>query len=54
MKTTCSSGRQSRGVCDMYRSVGILFSNDYKRDWDLYGNQYAEYCPISLSEKEIN
>ena len=53
MKTTCSSGRQSRGVCDMYRSVGILFSNDYKRDWDLYGNQYAEYCPISLSEKEI-
>jgi len=38
----------------MYLSVALLFSNDYKRDWDTYGNIYAEYSLIDLSEKEIN
>lgn len=53
MKTTCSSGSQSRGDCDIYLSVVSLYYNDYKKDWGTYGNIYAEYCPISLSEREI-
>jgi hypothetical protein len=60
-KTTCSSRRQSRGVSDNYYSSEYLTRSDsiYKRDypinddksWKDYGNEYIEYCPISLSEE---
>ena len=62
-KTTCSSGRQSRGVCENYYDKDDLTLSDsiYKRDdpingdksWKDYGNDYAEYCPISLSERQV-
>lgn len=49
-KTTCSSGRLSRGICDNYYSLSLTV---YSRlDWGLYGNKYVEFCPISISEKE--
>lgn len=52
-KTTCSSGRLSRGICDNYYSYSMDEKYAaYNRGWDLYGNEYADYCPISLSEKE--
>ena len=37
----------------MYLSYNVVFSNDYKRDWTMYGNQYAKNCPKNLSEREI-
>ena len=37
----------------MYLSYNVVFSNDYKRDWAMYGNQYAKNCPKNLSEREI-
>ena len=59
-KTTCSLGRQSRGICDSFNDVTDLILNDpiYIRNypensdkyWRDFGNEYAEYCPISLSE----
>jgi len=52
-KTTCSSGRQSRGICDDFDFINSL-SEEYKRNWDNYGNAFAEYCPISISDDEIN
>ena len=52
-KTTCSSGRLSRGICYDHGSLEILISNDYQRNWNDYGNKYAEYCPISLNEIDV-
>lgn len=53
-KATCSSGRQSRGVCYDHGSVENLKSTTYyQRNWDNYGNEYAEYCPISLTENDV-
>lgn len=53
-KTTCSSGRLSRGICDNYYSYSLEDESNsaLSRNWDLYGNEYADYCPISLSERE--
>ena len=60
-KTTCSSGRQSRGICenkkirdDLYNDMNYIrgSSETDPKSWNNYGNKYAEYCPISLSEKE--
>ena len=58
-KTTCTPGRIGKGICDNYIDSGSLTEGrpDYVRtNWpvdDNYGNRYADYCPISLSEKEI-
>ena len=52
-KTTCSSGRLSRGICYDHGSLEILISNDYQRNWNDYGNKYVEYCPISLNEIDV-
>ena len=57
-KTTCSSARLSRGLCDNYKSSEGMVNNNnpYKREnWgtENYGNELADYCPISLNEKEI-
>ena len=30
----------------------MLGSKYFRNSWENYGNQYADYCPISLSEKE--
>ena len=60
-KTTCTSGRQSRGICENKKIRDDLIDDqNYLRgssetdpkSWKDYGNKYAEYCPISLSEKE--
>ena len=56
-KTTCTSGRQSRGICENNKNRDNLIDDmNYVRDepksWVDYGNKYAEYCPISLSERE--
>jgi len=56
-KTTCSPCRQSRGVCDLYSAVekvtktrgGFYLRNDWTGD---YGNKFADFCPLSLNEKE--
>ena len=53
-KTTCSSGRQSRGICDDFLFINQVSDAQYKRNWDNYGNELAEYCPISISDEEIN
>ena len=54
-KTTCSSGRLSRGLCENIIGGGSTFNLDpYRRnDWDDYGNKYAEYCPISIEETNL-
>ena len=53
-KATCSSGRQSRGACYDHNSVEKLISTTYyQRNWDNYGNEYVEYCPISLTENDV-
>ena len=56
-KTTCTSGRLSRGICENNKNRDNLIDDmNYVRDepksWVDYGNKYAEYCPISLSERE--
>ena len=58
-KSTCSPGRLSRGLCDNILAASLLRLSQYKREdeeeyWKLYGNEYADYCPISISETEIN
>ena len=58
-KSTCSPGRLSRGLCDNIIAAGLMRLNQYKRIdeedyWSLYGNEYADYCPISISETEFN
>ena len=55
-KTTCSPGRQSRGVCDYYLvglSVSLNYRDYIREDWtDNYGDKFVDFCPISLNEKE--
>jgi len=54
-KTTCSSSRTSRGICQLFDLMGELDDSEsaYKRSgWSDVGNEYADYCPISLGEKE--
>ena len=52
-KTTCSPGRQSRGLCENKIIPDELISDfAYTRGWTLYGNKYADYCPISENEKD--
>jgi hypothetical protein len=56
-KSTCSPGRQSRGVCENYIISGIMLQyleEFYNRDWNLYGNIYADFCPLSCTEKQMN
>ena len=57
-KTTCSPGRLSRGLCDNQLSAGMMYSAQYKRVdedyWQNYGNKYADYCPISITETELD
>ena len=53
-KTTCSPGRQSRGLCDNNLGSGPMTKAQYMREgWENYGNSYADYCPISISEAEV-
>ena len=59
LKTTCSPDRQSRGVCDYYLAgltVTTIKNSSYVRsDWtDNYGDQYVDFCPISLNQKEAS
>lgn len=60
-KTTCSSARLSRGLCE--NNIDgldiVLENNPYVRtNWrpkegmGNYGNELADYCPIPLNEKE--
>ena len=51
-KTTCSSGKL-RGICYDQGSVENLFSIDYQRIWNDYGNKYVEYCTISINEIDV-
>ena len=66
-KTTCSPARLSRGLCENLidstefatSSSDYYIYKEYKRtSWEEgfqsinYGNQYADFCPISLNEKE--
>ena len=52
-KSTCTSGRLSRGICENSLLSNDMLGNKYFRNsWENYGNQYADYFPISLSEKE--
>ena len=56
MKTTCSTRRLSRGICYNHITTDIISSSkiQYKRNrWDTYGNNYADYCPISSGDFEI-
>ena len=59
-KTACSPGRLSRGIYDIFFSKTNLNEGRpayVRNDWstnDNYGNRYADYCPISLNEKEIS
>ena len=54
-KTTCSSGRISRGVCyNKIINTDLVNEMEYVRGyWDFYGNSYADYCPISFNDYEI-
>lgn len=57
LRTTCSPGRQSRGICDYYipsLTVSQTANGVYARtDWtDNYGDTYVDFCPTSLSQKE--
>ena len=53
-KTTCSPGRQSRGICVNNIESTYMDVLKYKRiDWRDYGDQYADFCPISISEGEL-
>lgn len=48
-KTTCSSSRTSRGICQLFNLMGEVDDNAYKRSgWSDAGNEYADYCPIAL------
>ncbi len=52
-KSTCTSGRLSRGICENSLLSNDMLGSKYSRNsWENYGNKYADYCPISLSEKE--
>ena len=56
-KTTCSPGRQSRGVCENYiisEKIADYHNNFYGRGWNLYGNKYADFCPLSYNEMQIS
>ena len=56
-KSTCSPGRQSRGICENYiiSSLLNLYGGDfYNRDWNLYGNKFADFCPLSCTEKQMS
>jgi len=57
-KSTCSPGRQSRGVCENYiisDKIVDYQNNFYVRDnWDIYGNEYADFCPLSYNEMQIS
>ena len=52
-KTTCSPGRQSRGLCENdILSNNMIDNIEFTRtNWKNYGNKYADYCPISENEK---
>ena len=49
-KTTCSSGRLSKGICDYYEPDMMNIGNYSRKDWGNFGDKYADYCPISISE----
>jgi len=50
-KTTCSTGRQSRGICDKFRQP----TDKYKRvGWQNFGYELADYCPISISDTQYD
>ena len=51
MKATCSPSRQSRGICEAFQKYT---NTQYSRTgWDnLYGNAFADLCPISLNQQE--
>ena len=54
-KTTCSSSRTSRGICqDFSYSTALPTGSPYFRssDWGPYGNKWADYCPISIGDSE--
>ena len=55
-KTTCSSGRQSRGICVYYFSSTMLKTENktyYSREnLDSYGKNNVDYFPVSLSETQ--
>ena len=54
-KTTCTPARQSRGICDNTEPQGRVGEKYMRTGWgEMYGNKNAEYCPISLSEKEFD
>ena len=54
-KTTCSSGRLSRGLCFNEKSTSqMVDKTQYNRGWENYGNKYSDYCPISIGEKEVD
>jgi len=56
-KTTCSSSRTSRGICqDFYHSTALASGSPYFRvsDWGYYGNMYADYCPISTGDLQAD
>ena len=49
-KTTCSSGRLSKGICDNYISDVTPYKYYSRDQWETYGDKYADFCPISKSE----
>ena len=49
-KTTCSSGRLSKGICDNYLSDLMDYDYYVRENWGNHGDKYADLCPISESE----
>jgi len=49
-KTTCSSGRLSKGTCDNYETDMRKYTKYSRIQWENYGDEYADFCPISMSE----
>jgi hypothetical protein len=49
-KTTCSSGRLSKGICDNYISDVTPYKYYSRDQWETYGYKYADFCPVSKSE----
>ena len=50
-KTTCSTGRQSRGICEKFHQS----TSKYKRTgWETFGNEFADYCPISVCDDQFD
>ena len=51
---TCSPGRQSRGICEE-SSTSIAVEKIFQRtNWIVYGNEIADYCPISNYLDKVN